>query len=305
MAVSQEQVAAANNVFGDEFAVPEVKQAVDEQGNAIETVDAPVVADRKPRVYEAEIDLGDGSGKQVFKADSPTALTEKLIEAQTNASKEIRKLQRQLKARSVTPAVPDRRAENAQAFTPKPLSAEEAFLIVQQQPHKLFEIALQRETGLTPSEFRSEVDANRQFRAMSTEERVGAQFMFDHQEDYHPTPENAEALQAYLEKAGLARTRANLEYAFQQLLAEDALEMPPASDDKDEVDTVIVRHPRIETAVQKKKQMSGLSSRTSVQTPEPEDQEASVAEEIRNLPMDQARSRIVSALRSAAASSRR
>lgn len=48
-------------------------------------------------VYRTEIDLGDGSGVQVFEAESPEALTEKLVDAQKNATKKIRQQEAELK----------------------------------------------------------------------------------------------------------------------------------------------------------------------------------------------------------------
>ncbi|KKL05971.1 hypothetical protein LCGC14_2600680, partial [marine sediment metagenome] len=48
----------------------------------------------EPKKFVKEIDLGDGSGVQKFEADTEAELIDKLVEAQTNATKEIRKLQR-------------------------------------------------------------------------------------------------------------------------------------------------------------------------------------------------------------------
>src|SRR5690348_12024093 len=43
-------------------------------------------------IYQREIDLGDGSGVQVFRADSLEELVDKLAEAQRNATRKIREL---------------------------------------------------------------------------------------------------------------------------------------------------------------------------------------------------------------------
>ncbi len=60
-------------------------------------VDDAVDDEQTPTVYRREIDLGDGSGKQVFESDSWEGLIDKLTTAQTNATRKIREQQAQLK----------------------------------------------------------------------------------------------------------------------------------------------------------------------------------------------------------------
>lgn len=53
--------------------------------------------DPAPQTFRREIDLGDGSGKQVFEADSADGLVDKLAEAQRNATIKIRELSKAAK----------------------------------------------------------------------------------------------------------------------------------------------------------------------------------------------------------------
>src|SRR5690348_9223353 len=53
-------------------------------------------ATEQKQTFRREIDLGDGSGKQVFEADSPEALIDKLADAQVHATKKIREQAQQL-----------------------------------------------------------------------------------------------------------------------------------------------------------------------------------------------------------------
>lgn len=279
MAEEIKQANLSDMVFGDEFNVPDVAQADPEQP-----------AEKKGRTYTKEIDLGDGSGKQVFTGDSPTELSDKLAEAQVNASREIRKLQRQLKMKSMVPAIPER-GQKPRTFTPQPLSQEEAFLLVQNHPEKIGEVLFQRELGMSPADFRAELNELRAVAQNSREERAGTEFLVAHQEDYLPNQENANAIEEFLTQYELPRTRQNLEFAFTQLSSMDLLEVPKAQADEDDKDS---GKTRIEPP-KKKKTMSGLSSTMSQQPDDTqEDTIASEAEKIRNLniPLDQKRERI-------------
>lgn len=73
----------------------------------------------EPVKFRREIDLGDGSGKQVFEADSQDELIDKLTEAQKNATKKIRELAAATKQ-------PEPAKEPA-----KPLTAEERLSILE------------------------------------------------------------------------------------------------------------------------------------------------------------------------------
>jgi|SRR5690348_7350091 len=55
-------------------------------------------ATEQKQTFRREIDLGDGSGKQVFEAESPEALIDKLADAQVHATKKIREQAQQLEA---------------------------------------------------------------------------------------------------------------------------------------------------------------------------------------------------------------
>src|SRR5262249_49733779 len=82
---------------------PEVKdeQPRDEQGRFLAkepTVEEPEADEPDETVFRYEIDLGDGSGKQVFEAPTQEELIEKLGQAQEHATRKIRQQDAALKA---------------------------------------------------------------------------------------------------------------------------------------------------------------------------------------------------------------
>src|SRR6266704_5157746 len=73
----------------------------------------------EPVLYRREIDLGDGSGTQVFEGETLEELVDKLADAQKHATRKIRDLNRQAKEVAAPPA-------------PKPLTPDEEYLVSQQ-----------------------------------------------------------------------------------------------------------------------------------------------------------------------------
>lgn len=226
-------------------AVPVVAPAPVVPGVVVPSVTAPVapgagtppapVADgaQAPLVFRREIDMGDGSGKQVFEASTEAALLDKLTEAQTHGTRKIRQQQRQLKRLRQTPAAP------AAAITPAPpanrLTQEEEFMLGQQfaeAPVASFNRLLEATTGMKATEFVQTVEDVRQFKAAQAAEAAAKEFVADHQGEFAPTPANERRVLSFLEKEGLAMTRDNLEIAFDELSASGLLEAvtaaPPA-----------------------------------------------------------------------------
>src|ERR1700743_2577476 len=92
------------DLFGDEFAESQVQVSDDDEQTSDDSEgednSAPELAGIRTvsaAKFQREIDLGDGSGKQVFKADSAEELLDKLTEAQKNATIKIREQQFELK----------------------------------------------------------------------------------------------------------------------------------------------------------------------------------------------------------------
>src|SRR6266568_7729436 len=107
----------------------------DAQGRFISPEPVAPVADAEPLedepvLYRREIDLGDGSGTQVFEGETLEELVDKLADAQKHATRKIRDLNRQAKEVAAPPA-------------PKPLTPDEEYLVSQQlqsNPSKAFEL---------------------------------------------------------------------------------------------------------------------------------------------------------------------
>src|SRR5690348_17341391 len=94
---------SVTELFGDEFASPEIEKPADTgegqgDGKREDVVDRKQTATNDDATkFRREIDLGDGSGKQVFEADSAEELIDKLTTAQENATRKIREQQFELR----------------------------------------------------------------------------------------------------------------------------------------------------------------------------------------------------------------
>lgn len=204
--------------------------------------------------YVREIDLGEGSGKQVFKAKTAEEMVEKLYKAQENASKKIREQAAQLRRR--TRVEPERHVEAA----PAELTADQIFAI-QQEFAKNPVAALDKilaAKGIDLSELKQD---SIELRTQKMEHA----FLQKHEGvDYFPTPKNAQAIQSFLREEKLSYTAKNLEYAFQELtdsgLLEVAAEVKKVKDgeSKTEEERIVVpEHTR------RKPMNTGLSSKQS------------------------------------------
>ena len=86
--------------------------------------------------FRREIDLGDGSGKQVFEAESAEELNDKLVDAQTNATRKIREQNQELQTlRRAALNAPARGQDDPDGpmpeFKGRELTGDEAFAIGQ------------------------------------------------------------------------------------------------------------------------------------------------------------------------------
>lgn len=216
--------------------------------------------------FRREIDLGDGSGVQVFEAETAEALIDKLTEAQRNATAKIRDLSR----RARTTGSPEL------AAAPKPLQGrrltvdEQAILAQEFQatPESAFEKMMRAGTGLTPEELRQEVQSWREERAATEAARQTEVFMAEYP-DYEPTPENGEAMVDYLRSRNLAPTSRNFAIAFDDLSARGLLAREKPSEGR-----IATEEPKRET----RPAHSGLSARDGrAARPQPVSEEAALA----------------------------
>jgi len=211
------------DLFGDEFAAPAAPVA-EPQGSpnqvSEEADGEPISGVTEPQQTTElvqEIDLGDGGGKQVFKAKSAEEMIAKLTKAQENATRKIR--EQQFELQRAKRATPDRTTKLPQA---RQLTADEKFALAQEfakDPDaaldKLLEAKGVKIQNLIARDQRDMIaEAEQTF--LSKHEGV----------DFLPSPGNAKAIQDFLQKESLPYTAANLEYAFQELSEGGLLDMP-------------------------------------------------------------------------------
>lgn len=170
--------------------------------------------------FVREIDLGDGSGKQVFKAESYEALVDKLVDAQANATRKIRELSA---ARPERKRQPEPKSSDYQELKPSALKIEE-LLQFQSNPTEMFRRVFQAETGMTAQEF---VVRENERRRHDAEDKAQRNFVQSHAQEYTPTPENAQRIMRFLEREKLPISEANLDYAFGELRGEFVAAKPP------------------------------------------------------------------------------
>jgi len=181
--------------------------------------------------FRQEIDLGDGSGVQVFEADSQDALIEKLVEAQKNATVKIKELNRKIKL-GLRPGTRPQDAQTSQqnTFQPRQLSAEERFLLAQKfqnDPASALDEAFAAQFGMSAAQLFAEVNSTRQFRQQiekSAREQSEAQAFIEAYPEYTPTPNNSDAMLRYLEAHNMPVSAENLALAYEDLSSSGLLE---------------------------------------------------------------------------------
>lgn len=292
-------------LMDDEFSAPAaVTPNPQPQSAAQPTTAQPDQSSEKK--FRKEIDLGDGSGVQVFEADTPDELIDKLTEAQANATRKIRQLNQQLKQRTKSAPIvqPDKKKESPKKYEPIPLSEDEEFLLGQQfaqMPRKAFAKLFESVTGMRPSEFRSSIEQVHALRQAIDEAKAAEDFVVAHKDDYLPTPENFQQIQQFLDTNGLAITRQNLEYAFNTLSTSGLLDIPqvdePASTTaQNQTARIEQPAPPAAPAAQPKPVSSGLSDRQGVRANVAQQTPTLSVDEIMRLPLEQARERILHAM---------
>ena len=185
-------------------------QAVEADAN---TPEAPA---SQPRSWKREIDLGDGSGVQVFEAPTKDELLDKLANAQLHATRKIKELNRKVKEGGIKtdPLKP------ATKFEVKSLTAEEQFMLgqeLQTNPTGAIAKLFKSTVGVTPDELREVLADAKQVSDTAREQREGAKFIASRPE-YLDSDANKNVMVSYLQKNNLAFTANNLEIAFDDLV---------------------------------------------------------------------------------------
>ncbi len=180
----------------------------DEKGRFVsaepETEEQDLEQEEVPVIYKTEIDLGDGSGVQVFKADSQEELIQKLADAQKHATKKIRELTKMLKPQPVE--VPK----------PKQYSKEEKDLLT---------VRMATDPAETIAELVNQEIARREAEniARVTAENAAVESFMSRNPDYVANQNNGQRLLNYLKTYRLDTTVDNLEKAFTDLSASGLL----------------------------------------------------------------------------------
>lgn len=230
-------------------------------------------------VYRREIDLGDGSGKQVFEAASMEELIDKLADAQTHATRKIREL-----AQSTKAAPKEEKVE--------PLTEEQRWLLSQElisDPLTTFEKLVEKSFGRKPKDIQEKLARVEQIERAQREDEAAKEWMKNHPE-YHATPKNGERFARYFQLYNLDTTNVeNIQKAFEDLSQSGLLESKPeeksttasatkqGQSEERRIDATPSR-----TVVVQRRAASGLSAkRSAVAAPEP------TTEDLYNMPYDQ------------------
>lgn len=216
----------------------------------------------KPEWFVREIDLGDGSGKQVFKGRSLDELADRLTEAQANATRKIRELAGQ------------RKQEERE-------SADNEFVLSQEllnKPSATLRRQFEDMVGMPIDSFKSKLQKVEAFEKAQSAEEASREFVQSH-EEYYASPGNGKRMSAYLTRMGLEWTVANMEQAFTELQADGLLAPKPAGDPTPEAEA-----PRAAAPAVVRRAASGLSGRRSAPAPvTPQHTE----EDLYKMPMEQ------------------
>lgn len=236
----------------------ELEQARDEQGRFVAPGPAVAAAELDSGdaaeevdeiVYRRVIDLGDGSGTQVFEAPTMEELVDKLATAQEHATRKIREL------------------ANPKKEVAETLDENEEFVLSQQalqSPTKAFRDQFKRNFGITVDEFKKQQEEDAADRKARRDERLGHEFARSHPEfQQFYTPKNGARVEKWLLLEGLEFNNVNVEKAFVELSESGLLEATTQTQDA-EPKTRAEETPRIaETTtriVGQRRAASGLSS---------------------------------------------
>lgn len=273
---SQPQPEPANDTVSEPPAEPQPEvewsseQPRDEQGRFVardpeqpteesETDEEIIVRD--------EIDLGDGSGVQVFEgvganeAEARADQVAKLLEAQKNATKKIRELSHRPEPQLTVP------------------SAEEEFILGQRilnEPSTVLKEIIKREFGMDPAEAKRRLEVAAQVERDRAENEASQAFITANP-DFYACKQNGDRITKFMKLNGLEGTTENIQRAYDELKADGLIVEKPAAGDPP------AARPR----------SSGISVRRTSPPPPPKSA-AELEREAYEMPLDELRKRIYS-----------
>jgi hypothetical protein len=207
--------AAVEAEFAASHPTEEPVAVVTSDNDEVEETPVAVVPEAPaPRTrYTRTIDLGDGSQPQVFKGATMDELLDKIVTAQTNASRTIKELKK--KKQTITPEA----AKPARKYEATKLTPDQEFALAQElqtNPSGAMAKLFKSVVGADPDEVREAIIDMRDSKARASIQQIGAQFMSAHPE-YPVSDANERAMFKYIQTNNLAFTVANLEIAFEEL----------------------------------------------------------------------------------------
>lgn len=242
-------------------------------------------------VYRTQIDLGDGSGVQVFEAESPEELTEKLVEAQKNATIKIRQQEAELK---------ELRARTAEKPPSKDLTDDEKYILKQEfdkDPDAALRKWFEKRTGRKVEDIgelgkRLDAEAETRQRLQAMEAFLASHEDFNNEDkiDGKLNP-NGDLMRMKLAELRLPITSENLHKAYLQLKASGLLRLRTGSEANADTTTEPeaterIAQPRTETTqTRTRRTSSGISSHGRPAPPPPGFSEADAY----NMPLDKLR----------------
>lgn len=230
--------------------------------------DADQQADADTRtIYRKEIDSGEGAGVQVFEADNLEDLVEKLAKAQEHASKKIRELSSQVKAKTAADQQSD----------------EDIEYVISEK--------LKKNPKQTIKEVVAETIAEQQA-AQQRSQKVQEDFVTTHP-DYKKVPENGTKVANWIQLHGYTEfTSENLEKAYQDLKKSGllVLEVAGADDatDANDDDTQRIAED-VSKTTQQRSQKKGSTITTSRRTTPPKVNAGPSEDEAYSLPLEKLR----------------
>lgn len=254
---------------------PTEDQPRDEQGRFVPKKEDEKPAEQEEVIYERTIDLGDGSGVQVFEGKSMEELIDKLAKAQENATRKIREQAAQIKSQPKTVETPSPdELEN--------LTEAEKFLLQQEMltdPAK----AIQKFVVKA-------VEQREQANARAAEQtKTATETFVANTSDYYASPKNGKKMVKWLETHNLEVSEDNLKQAFEDLNESGLLEARPAeatsetpveTEDEKPTTTRIESRPVTQTVV-RRKVVGGVSvKRSAPKTIQPSEPDVAALEKM-------------------------
>lgn len=267
---------AKRQAAGQETQQTEQQPVRDEKGKFVKREQTEEVDEI---VYRREIDLGDGSGVQVFEGASYDELIDKFAKAQENATRKIRELTAARKAEEEKKPVrtPEQEWIRSQELYDKPTETMA----------KMFEEVV----GMPATAFKTKMQRLEAFERAQSEEQAAQEFIVKHPE-YVPSARNAQKIEKYVRTYQLDGTKAeSIEKAYADLVESGLLETKAAEKTQQTQETTQQTRIVSETQSQgRQRTSSGISSKRTVTNRAPEPTE----EELYKMPYDKLRALAIS-----------